>query len=449
MTLISALLIPILYYVSLTIKSKNRYKIIYILFVLELSLNAFCSVNNRSLIPVSRIDSMNYFDETLDIVDYLDKTDSGFYRVSKKYAYDELNDHMIQHYYGEKYYCSTLAAAYWNIQNMFDLRGKNSNYFKSFDEKQFLRDITCSKYMISEAERNVYGYKLIRNEGDKYLYVNKNAMNFGILYDHYISNENYEKLPGYKKGDILYQACVVENTEKMKGLSELNDTDLFEISEIEYSIDFSNSYIELTLDKPNANPVLLEITTSNFPGWINGYIYNTISETQADWDDYINIELTGNATKYYYIDALDMKKLLINILPENISEIHLYEKNMIPIEKQIEVMKESIFQIEEFSDSYVQGKIKVGNGSRLLFVPIIYDKNWHVYIDNVEQETLIANGGFLAVMVPGGESELVFQYEAKSYRYGMVLTICSIVIVAIILIKKQHSIVRKRNQVKG
>ena len=423
----------VLYQISLTLNVKIRYKVIYVLFIAELSLNAFCSVNSRSLIPVKKIGNMSYFDESNDVVGYLDQNDSGFYRISKRYAYNDLNDSMIQHYSGEKYYCSTLSSSYWNIQNIFDLQGKNSNYFKGFNDKQFLRDIICSKYMISTTDNNIYGHDMIANFGNKYLYINENALEFGILYDCYISVNDFNNLPSYKKGDVLYQACVIEDIKEMEGLSEIQDTDLFEITEIGYSLNLLEDCIELTLKQPNESPILIEITSLEIQGQIKGTLCGITDANQIDVNDYMDIELGSNVTQYYLIDTLSVEKVLLNISPEDVSEVHLYEKNMAPIEKQIDDMKEKPFHILEFRDTYIHGKVNIERANELLFVPIIYDKNWHVYVNGVEQEAVIANGGFMAVVVSQGENDVVFRYEAKAYRYGMVLTACSILIIAAIL----------------
>lgn len=444
--IIFTLVILALYYIFLTLGVKNKYKIIYILVLIELSFNAYYSVNCRSLIPVNEVANMNYFDGTGNVVDYLHERDNGFYRLSKRYAYVDLNDYMIQHYSGEKYYCSTLSSSYWNIQDMFDLRDKNSNYFKGFDDKQFLRNLTCGKYMISTANKDFYGYDLIADFDGLYLYINNNVLDFGVLYECYINTSDYNDLPAYKKGDMVYQACIVEDEKEIEGITEIKDTDLFEISEIGYSYGFFEDYMDITLDQPNKNPILVEITGSDFQGQIRGGLYNIIGENSSDMNDYITIELGANMTKYYLVDALNVNKLQINISPKNIAGVHLYEKNMMPIEKKLVNIKEKKFNIVEFSDSYIHGEVHVNDGNKLLFVPIIYDENWKAYINGVEQKVITANGGFMAVVVPNGDNDIVFRYEAKSYTYGIALTVCSILLIFIILSRELvHHIYRRHS----
>lgn len=433
-TVILAMLVLVVNYVLLTSDMKGKYLAIYIVCIAELSLNSFWSVNCRSLISSSGIENMNYFDEANEAVAYLGETDTGFYRISKKYAYNDLNDNMIQHYSGEKYYCSTLSPAYWNMQSVFDLRGKNSNYLRGFDDKQFLRDITCGKYMISPVNKDYYGYELIESFGDKHLYINNNVLDFGILYDCYIDATHFNALPDYEKGDVAYQACILEDDDFAERFSVLEEDRLFEIQEIDCALSVFEDYFELILAQPNKRPLLVEITTSNFAGTMNGIIYNSIDINQTDISDYLNIEMEGDSTKYYLVDALHVNKLIIEAPPENIVGIHIYEKNMEPIEKQIELLKKTSIHIIELRDSYIHGTTCTDK-EKLLFVPIIYDKNWHVYINGTEQNVLIANAGFMAVIVPGGESDIKIRYEAKSYRYGAILTLCSILVIVVLCAK--------------
>lgn len=436
-TVIFTMLFLAVDYVILISDMKRKYLAIYIVCIAELSLNAFWSVNRIGLISNNEVESMVYFDETNDAIEYLKETDTSFYRLSKRYAYTDLNDNMIQHYSGEKYYSSTLSPVYWNIEKMFDLRGKNSTYVKGFDDKQFLRDITCGKYMISPVNKDYYGYELVKCFGGKYLYINKNVLDFGILYDCYINATHFKELPDYEKGDITYQACILEDIDSAGCLSEIEENKLFEIHEVDYTLNCFENRVALSLEQQNNNPLLIEITTSNFAGTLSGIIYNSSDVNQADISDYLNIEMEGNSTKYYLVDALHINEIIIEAPPENIVEIHIYEKNMEYIEKQIETLKETPFHIVEFRDSYIHGTT-VTDKEKLLFVPIIYDKNWHVYINGEEQDVLTANAGFIAVIVPEGENDITIRYEAKSYRYGAISSLCSIFIIVILCAGKRN-----------
>lgn len=67
----------------------------------------------------------------------------------------------------------------------------------------------------------------------------------------------------------------------------------------------------------------------------------------------------------------------------------------------------------------------------LLFISDAYDKDWKVYIDGIENETLRAHYALRAVAVPAGIHDVVFKYEPKSFVIGAFLTFISIAIVII------------------
>jgi hypothetical protein len=54
---------------------------------------------------------------------------------------------------------------------------------------------------------------------------------------------------------------------------------------------------------------------------------------------------------------------------------------------------------------------------------------WRVYVDGVEQRKLLAGGIFRAVAVPPGRHEVIWRWDPRSLRAGMVMTIITLVTV--------------------
>ena len=76
----------------------------------------------------------------------------------------------------------------------------------------------------------------------------------------------------------------------------------------------------------------------------------------------------------------------------------------------------------------------------LLVLSDNYYPGWKVYSDEVETKIYRANYTFRAVVVPSGNHEIVFKYEPDSYKYGVIISLASVLImgVTIIMIKRRE-----------
>lgn len=420
----------ILYQIGLYNLKKIGLWTVYLITLIDLVWNAYVSVNWRALIPISNRESMEYFDETSKIAYDLSTADGSFYRIYKKYAYIDLNDSMFQHYAGERFYSSTLTDSYWNLQNIFDLRIKNSNYLRGFDDKQSLRDINCGKYMITNEPREYYGYEMMGQDGGKYIYLNDNSHNFGFVYDSAISMADFMNLPQYEQQDIVYEAAIIEDDDvnNLQGIQFVANSTCSNLLSISYTMKLMEDAIEITLENPNSNPVLLEIVaTEEIPGIVSGYIYSAeIGEEYSPYD-YIDISIGPGERKIYVVNALELEKIKINLSPDYVAQLSIYEKDMSAIDECVVRNNSNSLNIDEQTNDYISGKIYTENDA-ILFLPVIYNHNWHVYVNGIEKKTLKIDGGFSGVKLDAGENEVIFKYEAKMYMYGAVISILCILI---------------------
>lgn len=63
------------------------------------------------------------------------------------------------------------------------------------------------------------------------------------------------------------------------------------------------------------------------------------------------------------------------------------------------------------------------NGSGILVLTDSYYPGWRVYVDGIEKEILRANYFFRAVLLPPGSHQVIFRYEPASFRYGLIVTL--------------------------
>ncbi|NCN58339.1 hypothetical protein COW99_02535 [Candidatus Roizmanbacteria bacterium CG22_combo_CG10-13_8_21_14_all_38_20] len=80
------------------------------------------------------------------------------------------------------------------------------------------------------------------------------------------------------------------------------------------------------------------------------------------------------------------------------------------------------------------------NCEAILVLSDNYYPGWNAYIDGEKTKIYRANYTFRAVVVPGGSHEIYFKYEPDSFRYGVIISIASVLImgVTIIMIKRRE-----------
>lgn len=411
-----------------TASSKIKVILLCAVCFTDLTLNSFYSVQYRSLVPRASKATMAYFDETFDLIDELEKTDDSFYRINKRYGYIDLNDSFFQKYRGEKYYSSILTSSYWEMQILFDLRTKYSNYFMGFDDKQVLRDINVGKYMLTKDDRRYYGYRQIDSGSSTYLYLNENCSGFGCLYDQYITASEFIKLDQISQQDLLYHTCVLEDGINLESVLYDKTHDPLEelpIQQIDYKRSAEESGEVLLLEKPNETMLILKLTNNTDYAYTGNAYISTINDGISS-NDYVVVSVPAGETKIFNFITLDIDKIAFDVPLVNI-DVEMYQKDMSGIE-EVQHNK-SCMNLDIWEDEHIKGRIRAGKSS-ILYLPIIYDDNWKIYINGELVSLLRANGGFSAVYIPtAGDYSVELLYISSSLKIGMIVSILAVLVI--------------------
>lgn len=415
-------------------KHKNFYKMLILIVVIDVGVNAYISVHDRSLIKIASKETMGYFDDSNEAISYLEEVDDTFYRVSKKYNAVDLNDSFFQHYNGEKLYSGVLSDAIWDMINLFDLRSKNSNYLYGFDDKQILRNITAGKYRLTKVEAKYYGYDLMCKIGDVYIYKNINSTGFGVLYDEYILRSEVDFENQWELQSLLLNSCILEDVHIDKSVELVNHVESIEDIPMKLcshgSCDEDGETI-VELDSNNQSPIILKLYGSDSLGTVE------IMLDSKKIVDYLPYSISEEEN-IYYIDALNVNSLKINNSTGIVSYYEVYELDGEILSEKMIALQEETMQIENFSDMQIKGSIDCET-SKLMFIPIPYESNWSVYINDEKTEVYRANAGFMAVVVPQGYAEIEIKYEPINFYRGCICSFVSVVVVLVVILidKKQ------------
>ena len=108
-------------------------------------------------------------------------------------------------------------------------------------------------------------------------------------------------------------------------------------------------------------------------------------------------------------------------------------------------LSDSGYEIDECTEDYFSGKIKVRSGEETTVTSIPYDAGWTVTCDGVEVETYEVLDALLAFDLPEGEHTLTLRYMPKEYKVGAAISAVSCAVFAVILLADCFVTRRKRN----
>lgn len=97
-------------------------------------------------------------------------------------------------------------------------------------------------------------------------------------------------------------------------------------------------------------------------------------------------------------------------------------------------------EIIEYSNNKVLIKVKSGNKG-ILVLSDTYNDGWRVRVNDQKKEILLVNGIFRGVIVPEGESEIVFSYRPQHFNIYLFISILSLIslLIATTLINRKSA----------
>lgn len=74
--------------------------------------------------------------------------------------------------------------------------------------------------------------------------------------------------------------------------------------------------------------------------------------------------------------------------------------------------------VTSYGNDYVEGTIDLDSDGYVV-VPFSWEQSWHAYVDGEEQPVFVANLGFLGVRVPAGSHTVRFEYQDRERSIGL------------------------------
>ena len=486
---------------SNTIKDKVK----NVLYILVLIVGVFSTIkylydvngNNYSA-DSANINSLNDIIKTSDnsipdfgkAINYINNKDNGFYKISKSpYKYENVS--LLKHFNSLGIYYSIIPNEMGDLyKDLENVKRDITHGGQEFDYRTKITTLLGEKYLINYKKNYIpYGYSLINDyKGKSKIYINDYYLPFGVLYNSYITEEEYEKLTPLEKEDSLLKTTVIKNEEDYKNLEHYKDSKS-NIKEIEYTInDEENNILKgsnnIYIDSSKKNYFELEIgNVKNSELYISfeNLVYTPftkeerkeldlgdspskikIAEINQKYKWYqpsiaynITVNYDKNSSKReiknwasaYHFDMYDflfnlgyyeetsgkIKIILSKIGNYKFDNIKVYAVSMDDYEEDINNLRKSNFEATEWNNGYIKGKVDAETDGILQF-QTMYSKGWDAYVDDKKVDTLKSNKYFLGIEIEAGKHDIYLKYHIPYLKEGFILSIIGIIIFILQLI---------------
>lgn len=198
------------------------------------------TISNHPIVTKSELNQpVGYNDQTINAIRDIKTRDSSFFRLTKVWssspAFDSsLNDAMVFGYYGTSSYSSFNSLNYVKFLMAVDaISGADvaskTQWSQGLDEHRLLATFACEKYILTRNpipfETADY-YEFLARHDNVHVFKNQLFLPLGLVFDHYISKDEFMKLPSdWAKPLALLQTVVLSDNDG-RGLSNLSGPEL-------------------------------------------------------------------------------------------------------------------------------------------------------------------------------------------------------------------------------
>ena len=227
-----------------------------------------------------------------------------------------------------------------------------------------------------------------------------------------VQNEYFELATGYSN---VFKTVEFKNTEydNVSGDNIINNgTYWFS----KYNGDSTYGYADITVSPKTDGNVYLYVSSPDIKS-LEVSSDTLSSHTQQIEEPYI--------LDMGYYSAGDEIKISLDCgsadSDECYAEIYVYSADSKVLESGYKKLAESSLNIEQFSDTKIEGTITVTENS-CLYSSIPYDKGWKVYIDGEEAESFEIGGAMLGTMIKPGEHTVEYRYVPRGMTVGIIIS---------------------------
>lgn len=418
---------------GLQVKPNAKRVIVFLLALLqfaELSLNAYGSVSMLQTASSAKMSSYTDFvSSTAPAVRRIQQEDDGLYRIEKTFRWS-LNDSMLLNYKGLSHFssseksfvkafmgkigfchtgnwaiynqgCTAAADALLGVKYLLSTQGDiDKPYEKLFTEN----GVTCYK--------NPYALPLGFGVSDLVLSAELDAAN-----PFEAQNTLFDSMTGGAESQLLVPGTIAGVTcdnltiHAGDGYTRYQKIDESADAYVNYEIPItSEDVLYAYLDAPADQAAELFVNGVDLGSYFDTYDNDVISLGSFADGDVITLSVK---LRDAYID---------------IGNAYVAYEDAGALERCYAVLSSQACALEEVASSHIEGTTAALKDDYLLF-SIPYEKNWHVYVDGKEKDTIMAFGVFLAVEAGSGTHSIELRYIPNGLYAGIGISVLTLLAV--------------------
>ena len=381
---------------------------------------------------------LNSSRELKELTDHLEQ--NGFYRMELD-TFNGRNNNMWLDYPGVSLFASTMGA------DINDLMGK-LGYFEATNKYSYVgaTSLTDSilgvKFLVDTDELDsIRTFNHIYTVDKQHLYENPYALSLGFMVDESYADWEYDgATPQAVLNDFVCAATDVSGTlftnVSMPQAIEENCTVVN---------DEANKYVWKKDAKSDDASVKFSLDITDGQNYYIYYQASTCDKLKVSRNDAVQ---SYSDTRGHFVELgndghIDLEFITDDEHTSGNIKIWLLTYDNAVFEAFYNEVKDQQLVIEDYSSTHVKSFIDVTE-SGLLFTSIPYDEGWTVKVDGQEVETKSVDGTLLYIELENGHHTIEMNYMPGGFIPGLILTLGSCLIFAVIIVVKSKKYCRRK-----
>ena len=341
--------------------------------------------------------------------------------------------------------------------------------FRRLDQREGLNNLFGVRYLLaktSDSEKVPKGYKLCRKGKDISLYENSKVFPFGYTYDTYMTQSEYDKLnPSQKEEAMLHAAVIEDDSESASQLKRADYKSSITVKDVgtnyfvhknkggkkKLKIKIPKSYItnnsylylqgvrcKVIGDKGGKHQIHDALNSNGFHVNVRGSSnYVVIAEKNGTYDigerEYL-IKIPDNK-KGNSVTLVFAKKDDYSIKKLSVVQVDKNKEDQIMAERR---NSEHLENISYDGNNHFIGKIKT-SGSKMLCIPIVYNKGWKATDNGNPVKIEKVNGMFIGIHLDKGNHKIKLNFTTPGIKAGGVITVVSVILLIVLVIRRKKT----------
>ena len=403
-----------------------------------------------------------YMEDLRNVVNKIKEENEGFYRMEATF-HRTVNDPIGVNYAGISHSSSTMNAP--ALLMLKYLGYAYGGHYTKYDGATPLTDALFNiRFLLNKhndnyrsqdfiPERYTLKYSAGETLTDTEVYENPYALGMGLAADRDITRLTLSKYnPFENQNDIINYILGNEGgAEYFKRIypdsTDTENLNIVAVSDAHTKYEFTDRnygecHIDYVFTATEDAPLYMFLPT-RYERKVNVWVASSSSEyvTAESGDfDYVGSFFEGDDYSIMELGqfkAGDSVRVRISILTDDYEAYWMdelfYTFDYDTFETAVATLKERTWELSEYSDTYLEGKIEASDG-QVLFTTIPYEEGWTIKVDGEEVTPIKTLDCLIAIPLTEGEHTVTMKFFPAYFTQSIIISVCGFLALVLILI---------------